>query len=365
MKFSWTLSAYLARQYLLNLLLLLSGLMAIIYFLDLVELIRRGSKYSDVSLGLLLQMGLLKLPKVTQVLLPFAVLFSAIYTFWHMTQRLELIVIRSTGFSALHFLAPILFVAVVSGFLQMSVLNPAGAYLISHYERLESYYLDRQQNEIALFPDGLWLRQEAESGYVILHSQKIQHPDWKLLNVTGFFFDEENGYRGRMDAPEASLSPGEWRFYDPVLQWRFLEKEEVELFSLATSLTPADVIESFSSPEAIAFWSLPAHIRILEESGFDANRLKIHYNGLLSQPLMFAAMVLIAAGVSMRLPRSGSAFVFILGGVFAGLVVFFLSSFMRALGASEQVPVLLAAWAPAFLSLLFGLSAVFHLEEPA
>jgi lipopolysaccharide export system permease protein len=364
MKFSWTLSAYLARQYIAHLCVLMLGLMTVIYFLDVVELVRRGSKFNDVSLGVILQMGLFKLPEVTQVLLPFAILFSAIYTFWSLTQKLELIIIRSSGFSALHFLAPILFIAVLTGFAQMSVLNPAGAYLISHYERLEAQYLDREENEIALFRDGLWLRQDTDQGYMILRSDRIEQPDWKLLNVTGFFFNETHEYLGRMDAQTAHLKPGEWQFHNTVLHKRFDEQVYQILFTLPTSLTPTDVIDSFSSPEAVAFWSLPNHIRILEESGFDANRLKIHYNGLLSQPLMFAAMVLIAAGVSMRLPRAGSAFMFILSGIFAGLVVFFISSFMQALGASEQIPILLAAWAPAILSLLFGLSVVFHLEEP-
>ena len=363
MNFSWTLSRYLARSYLLNFLALMLGLMAIIYFFDVVELIRRASKFDDVSLGLVLQMGLFKLPEVTQVLLPFAVLFSAIFTFWSLTQKLELVIIRSSGFSALHFLLPILAVAVLFGALQMTTLNPLGAYLIGQYERLESYYLDRQKNEIALFRDGLWLRQDTDEGYVILRSDKISQPGWELVNVSGFFFDGEHQFIQRMDSPVGTLEAGAWVFDDALVHRGFEEREMQEALRVPTSLTAEDVLDSFASPEAIAFWSLPSHIQILEESGFDANRLKIHYNNLLSQPLMLAAMVLIAAGVSMRLPRSGSALMFVMAGVFAGLLVFFISSFMQALGASQQIPILLAAWAPALLSLLFGLSAVFHIEE--
>ena len=363
MKFSWTLSSYLARTYVMHLLMLLLGLMAIIYFFDVVELIRRGSKFDDVSLGLLLQMGLFKLPEVTQVLFPFAVLFSAIFTFWSLTQKLELIIIRSSGFSPLHFLLPILAVAVLAGGLQMTAINPLGAYLISQYERLEAHYLDRQKNEIALFRDGLWLRQDTDDGYVIVRSDRITQPGWTLVNVSGFFFDDGYKFVKRMDAPSGNLEPGAWDFQDVVLHQGFEERMEQDELVLPTSLTPEDVLDSFASPEAVAFWRLPSHIKVLEESGFDASKLKIHYHVLLSQPIMLAAMVLIAAGVSMRLPRSGSAMMFVMAGIFAGLLVFFVSSFMQALGASQQIPIFLAAWAPAFLSLLFGLSGVFHIEE--
>ncbi len=360
---SMTLNAYLARTYLGHFLVLLFALMSVIYFFDVVELIRRASKFSDVPLGLVLQMGLLKLPEVTQVLFPFAILFSAIYTFWSLTQKLELIVVRSAGFSFMQFLLPVLFVAVFAGGLQMTVLNPVGAFLISHYESLERTHLKRQSSQMALFQDGFWLRQNADDGYVILHSQKIQQPDWRLVQVSGLFFDEGNNFIKRIDAPTALLEEGRWVMNDVTIHRGYDEKFVQDVFYLPTLLTQKDVEESFASAETIPFWSLPVHIEVLEDSGFDASKLRVYYNNLLALPLMLAAMVMLAAGVSMRLPRQGSALLFVIAGTVVGLVVFFLSSFMQALGASQQIPVVLAAWAPALISFLFGLSLVLYQEE--
>ena len=75
--FPSTLSRYLGRTYILGFLSLLAVLLGIVYLFDTVELFRRASKFSDVPLPLVLQMGLLKLPEVGQIILPFAVLFSA------------------------------------------------------------------------------------------------------------------------------------------------------------------------------------------------------------------------------------------------------------------------------------------------
>jgi len=363
MSFSKTLGFYFARTYFVRLVFLLVGLMGLIYFFDVVELIRRASKFDNVPLTLVLQMGLFKLPEVTQVLLPFAVLFGAILTFWGMTQKLELVVVRSAGFSPFQFLAPVLCVAVCVGFFQMLVFNPLGAYLIDHYERLENIHLRRQTSEIALFQDGLWLRQDTDDGHLIVHSEKIKQPEWELVNVSGFFFDQENGFLERFDAPSGFLKEGFWAFRDTALHRLGGQREIVQSFEVPTHLTRKDVEESFAAPEAIAFWNLPSHIRILEDSGFDASKLKVHFHTLLAQPLMFAAMILIAAGVSMRLPRSGAGFLFIAAGVFVGLVVFFLSSFMQALGASQQVPLAVAAWSPAVLTFFTGLTVVFNQEE--
>src|SRR5690606_11324081 len=114
-----TLNRYLAKTYFYNMLMLLSVLLAVIYLFDTVELLRRASKYDDIPLMLVLQMGLLKLPEVGQVLFPFAVLFSAMFTFWHLTRRNELIVVRAAGFSVWQFLTPIIAVVIAVAIFQI------------------------------------------------------------------------------------------------------------------------------------------------------------------------------------------------------------------------------------------------------
>ena len=364
-KLNSTLSRYLARTYLANTIYLLSGLLAVVYLFDTVELIRRASKRADVPLGLVLQMGLLKLPEVGQILFPFAILFGAMFTFWQLTRRYELIVVRASGFSVWQFLAPVIAVAMSIGILQMAVINPIGAVLISKFDQLESKFLEREDSHIAVFKEGLWLRQSAgeDQGYVILHAERISQPDWRLTNLSVFFFDQDNNFEKRLDAKYAALNPGAWMFHDVVLYEGDVEGKVLSSYQLPTNLTRSDVEESFSSPQSMSFWRLPGHIQTLEETGFDASRLRVHYQGLLAQPLMFAAMVLLAACVSMRPPRfRGTASLFGIG-IFIGFVVFFMSSFLQALGASHQLPVILAAWSPACICMLLGLAVMMNLED--
>ena len=81
MRLSLTMSRYLARSYLLNLVMMLAALLAVVYLFDTVELLRRASK-REVPFSLILQMGILKLPEIGQIILPFSILFSAMFTFW-------------------------------------------------------------------------------------------------------------------------------------------------------------------------------------------------------------------------------------------------------------------------------------------
>lgn len=371
-----TLSLYLAKHYVVNLIMLMLALCAIIYLFDIVELIRRAEKQDTVPLSMVFQMGLLKLPEVGQLLLPFAVLFSAMFTFWKLSRRSELIIVRSSGFSAWQFLAPIAAIALLTGLLQISIINPVGALLVSKFEQMERTYLSKQENQIALFKEGLWMRQvnthtatenkdidDISNGYVILHASQIDPKEWKLLDVSALHFNHNDKFIARVDAPEAFLRKDHWLFPGATIHKNNAKPEKASEYKLATALTPKDIQESFASTASMSFWNLPSYIETLERTGFDATKLRVHYQNLIAQPLLFIAMVILAATVSMRPPRFSGSFILISGGIAIGFIVFFTSSFLQALGSSGQIPIFLAAWSAPIVCFLFGVGMVLQLED--
>ena len=80
-------------------------------------------------------------------------------------------------------------------------------------------------------------------------------------------------------------------------------------------------------------------------------------------PLLLAAMVLVAAGFTMRHARFGKTGTMVLYAMLSGFAVFFLRNFAQALGDSGQIPVLLAAWSPPLAAALLALGLVLHLED--
>lgn len=364
MRISRTLNRYMAGIYFRNLMMGLLILLGVVYLFDTVELLRRAAKRDEVPFTLVLEMGLLKLPEVGQLLLPFAILFSAMFTFWQMTRRYELIVVRASGLSVWQFLAPVITVAMACGIIMTTLINPLGALLLGRFEHLESAYLNIETPQITLLEEGLWLRQESESGHVILHAAKVKLPEWELHGVMALFFGDQDRFERRLDAKKASLQEGQWLFHEALSHASNENQTSViPLVALPTALTAAQIEESFAAPEALSFWKLPGFIKTMDSTGFDSAALKVHFQALLAQPLLYAAMILLAAAVSLRPPRFRGTFALVTLGVIMGFMVFFMSSFLQALGATHQIPVLLAAWAPACISFLLGLAVMLNLED--
>ena len=364
MKFSMTLNRYLAGSYILNLLFILVSLLSVIYLFDMVELLRRAGK-RDVPVSVLFEMGLLKLPEIGQMLIPFAVLFSAMFTFWQLTKRYELIIVRAAGFSIWQFLAPVMAVAVLAGVMHVMVLNPLSSILLTRFQVMENEYLEDESHYVSLMEGGLWLRQTKEDGHVILHGQDIDLPDWKLQKVMVLFFDDDDNFERRIEASSAQLEQekGFWVF-DEAVSYRPGEQRNVlDHIVLPTHLTIRDLEESFADPQTLSFWELPSFIKTMETAGFDATALKVHYQSLLSQPFMFLSMILLAASVSLRPPRFRGTLTLVIAGLVFGFTVFFMTSFLQALGVSHQIPSFLAAWSPAIVTSLLGISAMLMLED--
>jgi lipopolysaccharide export system permease protein len=359
---SSTLFRYISRSFILHFAVLMLILLGIVYVFDLIELMRRTAKLDYVSFGLVMRMTALKAPEVGQAMLPFAVLFAAIYTCWKLNRTHELVVIRAAGLSVWQFLSPMFVSALFLGLFATTVINPVSSLFLAKYEQMEITDLQKDSNLVNVSRTGIWLRQPTPQGYALIHSSGFDQQEWRLSKVIIFFFDEADQFLYRIDSPLAYLKDGHWEIRDAVINDRDGAARN-RVRRLPTELTIRKIEESFAAPETISFWKIPEYVHIMEETGFPTARLRLHFQSLLAQPFLFAAMILLAATFSLRPPRIGGAGVMIVLGVLTGFSVFFIESMLHAFGISQKIPVYLAAWTPAAVSLLLGTTALLHLED--
>ncbi len=72
---------------------------------------------------------------------------------------------------------------------------------------------------------------------------------------------------------------------------------------------------------------------------------------------------MLAAAFSLRLFRSGGLSTLVASAVGLGFVFFFLNQLCASLGRAEIIPPLLAAWTPALLTLLSGITLLAYTED--
>ena len=363
------LSRYIGLKFLNTFLAIYSGLLGMIYLIDSIEMIRGLAKYNNITLGRVLSITALKLPMTGLDLMPFALLIAAVFTFWRLTRTSELVVVRATGVSAWQFIFAPLLIAVAIAIVKMLLLNPIGAIMIGRYEQMEARYMSYSNNVVNIAKSGLWLRQRINANQIaIIHSSNVKLPEWELKPVTAFFFDRNDVQTYRIDSESAKLTKGKWRFYNAwvnTLKDMTVAGKPVfyETLSLPTRITTNDIMNRFNSPRTIPFWNLPEYAQIMQSTGFEANPLWAQFYGLLAEPFLNAALVIIAAALALRAPRMQRNWWLVIGTLSIGFIIFFMGDFLEALGISDKLPLTVAAFVPATLSLFMGLTALLYLED--
>ena len=362
MTWSLTLMAYLARRFIASVLIVFAIFVAVALSLDLADLFSRTTALG-IPTGVVLSMSLLKLPDIAQKLLPFAVLLGSVLAFARLSRSHELVATRAAGFSAWQFLTPPLFVAIWLGVLAMTLFSPISAALLSQYARLEARYVHGQASQLAVSSAGLWLRQGDASSQAVVHALRVADQGVHLADVTVFNYQGLDHFAGRIDAASAELDRGKWHLANAWVSGPEGQPVHHDTYDLATELTPAQIQESFASPDTISFWDLPRFIANAEAAGFSALRHRIYWYSLLSLPLLFSAMVFMAASFSFRLTRLGGVPKLVLAATLSGIAVYFLGEMTRALGQTGVLPTPLAALAPAGAAILLGMTLLFHEED--
>lgn len=373
MRVPMTLSFYIGRHFLLTILATIAVMLLIVELIELLELVRRtADNPRAISLGLLLQMTLLKLPTTAEKIYPFAVMIGGMITLSRLTRTSELVVARAAGVSVWQFLLPGALMVVVLGALIVTVLNPIAASTITMYERLEAKYISGKASVLSVSPSGLWMRQsgtdtiqfrKASANEYIIHAVRMDQTSYTLEAVMILLFDAAHQFVGRVDAPTAQLMTGEWRIANATLSTAQGLPTKADDFRIPTQLTLSQIQDSFSAPETFSFWQLPGFIAVLEAAGFSALKHRLHFHSLMALPVLLAGMLMLAAVFALRPPRRGRTGMMMVAGLAAGFILYFMTNIIYALGASGDLPIALAAWAPSLIVAMAAGAALLHLED--
>lgn len=363
-----TLSLYIARRFLGTVMRVFLAFFAILLLIDMIEQLRR---YGDAGIGLsgALRLSLFSVPETMYRILPLIMVMGAIANFLGLARSSELVVVRAAGRSGLRFLVTPLLVSVALGLLAVTLLNPLVAATSKAYDDMRSELSKGGRSVLSVADTGLWLRQGSDTGQTVIQAARANLDGTELFGVTFLGFDTEGRPTTRVEAEEATLVEGAWSLRS-AKTWdltaanpELTAKAEAGPVALPSDLTKERIRDSFGTPSAISFWQLPGYIGDLERAGFSAQAYKLWYQMELALPVLMAAMVLVAAGFTMRHVRFGGTGRMVLYALLTGFGFFFLRNFAQALGDTGQVPILLAAWSPPLAAVMLSLGLLLHLED--
>ncbi len=357
----WTLARYFSLRFLLTVSAVFVLNSAMIYVVDLVELLRRSGNILGISASYIAYLSLLRVLSLAEQILPFCVLFAAMTTFLMLSRKLELLIARAVGVSVWGFLLPPVAIAAFIGIASIVLFNPLALRMQSRADLIELHIFG--VNGSKSDDTSLWIRQRSVDGETFLKAQQSSPDGSELSSVTAYVYGVSGKFDHMIKAQTGRLLPGVWQLNDARVTAPGEESFTAANYLLATALSTQDVVRGTIAPEAVLLWDLPGAAAKAEAAGFDGTAYRVQYHTLLARPLLFIAMILIAAAFSLRFFRFGGVEQMVLGGVGAGFVLYGGAKFIGDLGSAGVLSPAVAAWSPAAVACLLSAFALLGQED--
>jgi lipopolysaccharide export system permease protein len=358
-----TLARYFGMRFLGAAASVFGGILLLVVLVDYVEMTRHASNAAPNAPALAVaQVSFYRVPQVTERIIPFATLIGAMMCYLTLSRRLELVVARSAGVSAWQFIAPAVAAALLIGVAATTLYNPLSAAMREQSKKLEAEVFG-PRNAPQRSGGGFWVRQRDVDGQAVINAASSRSQGSVLDGVTVLTFDAAGHFQERIEARGAELEPGFWRLRDAKVFNPATPPLEHAFYLLSTNLTLEQVRESFATPETLSFWELPHYITLAEQAGLAAAGYRLQYQLLLARPFLLAAMVLLAASVSLRFFRFGGVTRMILSGIIAGFLLYVLSKVTEDMSKAELMHPVAAAWLPVLAGGLTGFVVLLYQED--
>ncbi|MGI9523827.1 MAG: LPS export ABC transporter permease LptG [Hyphomicrobiaceae bacterium] len=358
-----TLRYYIVRQFATMVVVAFAICAILIFMIDFVELLREAGKGSDVGLGVLLWLAILRLPAYSEILLTFAVLVGSIASLLMMARKSELAVMRAGGLSAWGLISPCVIAALVLGVFSTTIYNPVAAAGRARAEVLFAEAFGKNSNFLRQSSGVPWLRQDSTDGPSVIAASAAAENGVSLLGVRIVQFDEQNRFVERIDAKRARLWDGFWLVEDGWVSRVGHAPKQFESFTVATYLSPERVKDAFGSIISLSFWELPTLIDVVERAGLSAAPYHVQYQLLWARPFLLAVMVLLAATVSLKSFRSGGIQTMVVFGMVGGIGFFLLAEVSRQVGVAGLVAPWVAVWVPVSVACLVSATVLLYQED--
>jgi LPS export ABC transporter permease LptG/LPS export ABC transporter permease LptF len=356
-KFPLLLDDMILRDFLLYFIMVLATfvMLALVFtFFELLGDIVRN-RISMLMLGdYLLNLS----PSLIYLMTPLSVLLAVLVTFGLMQRSNEITAMKATGISIYRVAFPVIVIAaVVAG----SLFLFDQLYIPKANKRQETL-----RNEIKGKPPQTYLRPDRKwifgSNHTIYYYELYDPDQNRFGGISIFQFDPKTFVlTARIYAQHAHWEDGlqKWVFEKGwIRRFNGSAIEEYRPFDVTTTALagepPAYFKKEVRQSQEMDYTELLRYIRDLQQSGFDVVRFRVQLYKKIAYPVITLVMAILAIPFSVSRQRRGGALAGVATAIGIAILYWVSAGLFEAMGNANQLPALLAAWAP---NLIFGFAA--------
>ncbi|HUL08903.1 MAG TPA: LptF/LptG family permease [Candidatus Acidoferrum sp.] len=380
-----TAGNYAARSLLNHLAVTLSGFVA---FLLLLEMMNRGdevvARHGKSALALA-KYAALRVPDLASFILPFAMLIASLLMLAKFARNNEIMALKASGMSFYRLLLSLVPAALLIGLLHFLIsdqLVPRTARILQEWDAAaqpappagkaadkDASAATSPSDNVPLTPpspgagkSGDWIR----DGDAYVRIETVLNDGKELHGVTIFERQGHPVLNERLHAERALYDGESWRLFNvqrlSLAGGQDRKPERIAEMPWQTSLTPDHLADLTTDPATLSLGEVWRFVSHPDVGSRPADFYKTWLLRKLGLPLVTIMMLLLAAPVAQGLQRHGGLGLGLAVGIGLGFLYFVTDGLLMTLGEMGTISPLIAAWSPTALFAAIGVSALLKIE---
>ena len=130
-------------------------------------------------------------------------------------------------------------------------------------------------------------------------------------------------------------------------------------FSFQSNFNSEKINTLFSNLTSLTIWQLFSLKDEYVSVGYSVKEINLHLQKIYSFPVYLTILTIFASVLMLNVPLNKPKFFYLLMGIFASVLIFYINHFSSLLGQNNKLPVTLSVWLPhVIVSILTGIGMV-------
>ena len=313
-------------------------------------------KNTNESLYYPLLLNILNAPSILIDIFPFIFLISTQFLLISLIDKNELIILKNFGIDNLKLIGIISFISFIASLFLIVFFYNFSAKLKHFYLEIKNNFASDNKYLAVITENGIWIKDEIDGNKIIINANLIEGNILKEVVITQF--DNSFSPRKYIYGEIVDIKKNDW-----VIQKATIIENNIRTikdnFIFKSNFNSKKINTLFSNLTSLTIWELFNLKHEYNLVGYSVKEINLHLQKIYSFPVYLTILTIFASVLMLNVPINKPKFFYLIMGIVASVLIFYINHFSSLLGENNKLPIILSVWLPhVIVSILTGIGMV-------
>ena len=287
---------------------------------------------------------------------PFIFLISTQFLLINLIDKNELIILKNFGIDNLKLIGIISFISFIASLFLIVFFYNFSAKLKHFYLEIKNNFASDNKYLAVITENGIWIKDEIDGNKIIINANLIEGNILKEVVITQF--DNSFSPRKYIYGEIVDIKKNDW-----VIQKATIIENNIRTikdnFIFKSNFNSKKINTLFSNLTSLTIWELFNLKHEYNLVGYSVKEINLHLQKIYSFPVYLTILTIFASVLMLNVPINKPKFFYLIMGIFASVLIFYINHFSSLLGENNKLPIILSVWLPhVIVSILTGIGMV-------